>query len=88
VYILKSLNSSKIYTGFTSRLEDRIKEHNIKKCNWTSRNKPWKIIYYENFSCKRCALMREKFLKTGYGRNLVKCIIEADPFNLNEKKDG
>jgi putative endonuclease len=84
VYILKSLKSDKVYVGYTSRLKDRILEHNIKNNLWTSQNKPWKMIYYESFTCKKCALEREKFFKTGYGRNLINCIIRTDPFNLIE----
>ena len=75
VYILKSLKNNKSYTGLTNKkLEIRIKEHNSGSNYWTRQNGPFKLIYYESYFCKEDAMNREKFLKSGIGKRLVKAI--------------
>jgi putative endonuclease len=73
VYILYSEKCSKHYTGYTSDMEARFKSHN--ECgnkDWTSKYRPWKIIHKEVYSEKSEALKREKWLKSGIGREFVK----------------
>jgi putative endonuclease len=78
VYFLKSLRNEKVYTGSTGRLpEDRLHQHNIGMNKWTSENGPFELAYYESYSCKTDAIMRENFYKTGFGRKIRDLIIEA-----------
>lgn len=72
IYILKSENSDHIYVGQTSDLQTRLSYHNLGKVKWTSRYKPWKIAYFENFSTRVAALEREKYLKSHSGRKWIK----------------
>lgn len=77
VYVLKSLLNSSSYVGFTGDLvEERLTEHNCGQNKWTSKYKPYKLIYYESYYCKKDALHRELFLKSGVGNKLVKLIVE------------
>ena len=77
VYLIQSLTTGKSYVGFTSKSPDiRIKEHNGGSNSFTGSGKPWKLVYYESFLCVSCARLRERFLKTGVGKKLVKLIIE------------
>jgi len=72
VYLIKSKEGYK-YTGFTEDLEKRLIEHNdIKLSFWTKRETNWKLIYKEEFKNKTEALKREKWLKTGIGREFLK----------------
>jgi putative endonuclease len=72
VYIIKS-DEGFHYTGFTGDLEKRLIEHNEKKLSfWTKRGTNWKLIYKEEFKDKTEALNREKWFKTGVGRNFLK----------------
>jgi len=70
IYVLKSLKNSKRYIGFTSKYPRvRLSEHN-RGCNkWARENKPFILINSESFSSRREAQRREKFLKSGQGRN-------------------
>lgn len=69
VYILKSEKNRKRYVGSSSKpAEDRTKEHNSGTNVFTRHNKPWRLIYQEQFATKDEALRREKFLKSGQGR--------------------
>ncbi len=72
VYIIKSEEGFH-YTGFTEDLEKRLIEHNEKKLSfWTKRGTNWKLIYKEEFENKTEGLKREKWFKTGVGRNFLK----------------
>ncbi len=72
VYIIKS-EEGLHYTGFTEDIAKRLIEHNEKKLSfWTKRGTNWNLIYKEEFEDKTEALMREKWLKTGVGREYIK----------------
>ena len=75
VYILFSEKYNKHYTGFTSNLTLRLKSHNEFGRGWTSKHRPWKLIYEKQFSTKQEAMDYEKWLKTGAGRDFIKMLI-------------
>ena len=75
VYILKSEVAEKSYVGSTNDLDRRIVEHNSGKSNYTSRYKPWKIIYTEVFSTLNEARLRERYLKSKAGRKFLKNVV-------------
>lgn len=71
-YILLSQKTKTLYVGSTSDLKRRFEEHNKGiGGEYTRRNKPYKLIFYEAFSAKEDALKQEKFYKTGYGREVL-----------------
>jgi putative endonuclease len=73
VYLLESLVDQSWYIGYTPATPDkRLASHNLGKVYYTSRKKPWKIIYYEAYLKREDALGREKFLKSGSGRRYLK----------------
>ena len=72
VYILQSKKDDGTYTGITNNLKRRIKMHNDKKVYSTQFRIPFELIYYEAHHNKYDAAAREKFLKTGWGRNWTK----------------
>ena len=72
VYVIKSLSKGTFYTGHTDNLERRLDEHN-QGISFSTRNKgPWIIVYSEEFVTRSDAMKREKYLKTGAGRDLIK----------------
>ncbi|OXB00388.1 endonuclease [Flavobacterium oncorhynchi] len=76
VYILYSEKFNKNYTGFTSNLIERFKSHNhLETKGYTLKFRPWTVIHIEFFSSKSEAMKREKYLKTGIGREFIKNII-------------
>ena len=72
VYILKSTVVGVTYTGSTSDIERRLKEHNDGKNVFTSRHRPWRLVYKETFKELREARKREKYLKSAAGRRWLK----------------
>jgi len=72
VYVLRSLKDKNLYTGFTSDLKRRIKEHFSGESFATKPRLPFEVIYYEAYKNEKDARARERFLKTGWGRNYLK----------------
>jgi putative endonuclease len=68
VYTLFSLKDKKLYTGFTTDLKKRLKEHAKGLSKATKSRRPFLLIHYEYFINKKDAEVREKFLKSGFGR--------------------
>ena len=76
VYILYSEKFNKNYTGFTSNLIERFKTHNfLGTKGHPLKFKPQKVIHVEFFPSKAEAMKREKYLKTGIGREFIKNLI-------------
>ncbi len=72
VYILKSLSNSDIYIGSTGNLVKRVNHHNGGKVRATKGYRPWKLLEYQKFNSRSDAVRREKFLKTGQQREILK----------------
>jgi putative endonuclease len=72
VYILKSQKFYKYYTGQTKNLINRIKEHNSGKTKSIKAYMPFELIYFEEFSIRKEAVERERYFKSGSGREFVK----------------
>ena len=72
VYVLRSDVDGRLYKGFTKDLSIRIAQHNSGKTKSTKGYIPWQLVYSETFTTLEEALLREKFLKTGQGRDFLK----------------
>jgi putative endonuclease len=71
IYVIKSKEGF-IYKGMTDNLHRRLVEHNNKTLSfWTKRGTNWELIYKEEFDNKTEALKRERWLKTGVGREYL-----------------
>ena len=72
VYALYSKDFDKIYIGYSPDPNKRLLSHNDERSSgWTSKFRPWILIYTEKCESKTTALVREKQLKTSRGRNFV-----------------
>ena len=72
VYVLKSLKDDKYYTGYTSELRKRLKEHNDGLNRSTKHRTPFEIVCFEGSLNKYDAIHREKYLKSTYGKRYIK----------------
>ncbi len=77
VYALKSEKDGRIYVGLTARIEQRLKYHNSGLVFSTKGYRPWHLFYKENFKTRAEARVREKQLKSGYGKEFLKSIVPA-----------
>jgi len=72
VYILFSVKDKGLYIGFTVDLKKRFKQHQYGSVASTKYRRPLQLIHYESFILKEDARAREKYLKSGYGREQLK----------------
>jgi len=64
VYIVRCADNS-LYTGITTDLERRVKEHNSSKlgARYTRARRPVKCVYFESCDDRSCAAKRESTIK-------------------------
>lgn len=92
-YILKSLKDGNLYTGSTNDLKRRIEEHNSGKVLSTKGRLPLELVYYEACLADHNARMREKYLKTAWGKRYIKNRLKLDGtgpvrYECNELSNG
>jgi putative endonuclease len=76
VYILYSEKFNKNYTGYTSNLIERFKSHNfLETKGYTLKFRPWDVVYVEFFYSKSEAKKKEKYFKSGVGREFIQNLI-------------
>ena len=72
VYVLKSEEHWRFYVGMSQNLEKRLKEHNKGSTKSTKGYLPWKLFFYEEYKTTLEARAREKYLKSGIGKEHIK----------------
>jgi putative endonuclease len=72
VYVIESQKNGDLYKGFTTDINKRIKEHNAGVTESTKNFRPWRLVYCEIFLNKKDSMEREKYLKSGWGREYLK----------------
>ena len=73
IYILK-LRDGSYYKGLTNNLKRRLQQHRVGQSNSTKNKLPFKLIYSEQCSDRIEAHKREKYFKSGQGRDEIKRI--------------
>ena len=71
VYVLQSLSNGQHYVGITNDLASRLDEHNRGENRSTRGRGPWKLIYSEQCDGYPAARKRERFFKSGPGREFL-----------------
>lgn len=79
VYAIKSEIDGRIYVGFSADVEKRLKEHNAGKTKSTKGYKPWLLIYTEQVTGRIAARNKEKYYKSGLGKEFLKSLQFNDP---------
>ena len=74
VYAIKSLVRKYIYVGMTNDIERRIAEHNNGENRSTKAYKPFLLIHKEVFETRIEARKKEKYLKSGIGKEYLKSL--------------
>ena len=73
-YAIKSKERNYIYVGLTNNPDRRIIEHNNKKERTTRPYAPFKTILIEEHENRAVARKREKYLKSGIGKEFLKSL--------------
>ena len=74
VYCLNSMSRNYLYVGLTDNLERRFNEHQSGKNHTTKPYRPFQLIYFEGFETRQDARNKEKYLKSGVGKEYLKSI--------------
>jgi putative endonuclease len=75
VYVISSKTRKYIYVGITNNLNRRIAEHNGGYNKTTRAYRPFKLVLSEEFTNRIAAREREKYLKSGFGKEFLKKMI-------------
>ena len=75
VYALKSINRNYIYVGLTNDLGRRFAQHNKGSETTTKPYSPFILLYTEEFETRHEARNREKYLKSGIGKEYLKSLL-------------
>ncbi len=78
VYLLQSKLDKSYYIGQTNDLEKRLFDHNEGLSKYTSRKRPWEIVYFEKFKTRTEAIKRERFLKQQRNSSFYKSLYETN----------
>ncbi len=70
-----SVKFGEIYVGMALNAEKRLKEHNNGKNRFTKGLNPWKLFRIEYFQDWKEARVREKYLKSGIGKEFLKSLV-------------
>ncbi|MBI2595706.1 GIY-YIG nuclease family protein [Candidatus Daviesbacteria bacterium] len=79
VYVIKSHKTGEFYKGFTDNLERRLHQHSLGNSTFSKNKLPIELIHAELCNSRKEARKLEKYLKSGFGREIIK--------ELSEKKD-
>ncbi|CAN5375380.1 hypothetical protein BH10BAC4_BH10BAC4_14750 [soil metagenome] len=75
VYILFSRKDFLLYTGFTTKLDQRLKYHNEGKTKSTAWRRPLELIFCEFYCFESDAREREMYFKTTAGKKAIKLML-------------
>jgi len=74
VYAISSVNRNYIYVGMTENLEERIKRHNSGREKTTKPYIPFILIFSEVCNNRIEARNREKYWKSGIGKEKLRAL--------------
>ena len=73
-YALRSQKTGRRYVGSCQDIENRLGRHNRGESLSTKHGIPWTILHLETHCTRAEAMKRERFLKSGKGREFLNSI--------------
>jgi len=78
IYILKSQTAGKYYIGSSENPERRLQFHNTMEKGFTSRYRPWEIVFCQQFESKTEAQSAERKIKFWKSKKMVERLISGE----------
>ena len=75
-----------LYTGFTTNVDERVKNHNDGKTKSTASRRPLELIFCEFYRFESDARKREMYFKTTAGKKAVKLMLGETLLKLGYKR--
>jgi putative endonuclease len=85
LYILQSEKNKKYYIGITKDIETRLNQHNRGVGKSTRSNRPWCLVYTEEYQTRSEAAIREKEIKNQKSRTYIENLISSNRNNRRVK---
>ncbi|MEW6027294.1 MAG: GIY-YIG nuclease family protein [Planctomycetota bacterium] len=76
---VRSLKDGSFYIGEAEDLEERLQRHNSGRSRYTSKKKPWEMVYVEEFATRKLARKREKEIKAKKNNEYVEYLLRQCP---------
>jgi putative endonuclease len=77
LYVLRSMRTGRRYVGSCHDLEDRLRRHLAGESKSTKHGGPWALVHSEQFASRSEAVRRERYFKTGRGREELDRILAS-----------
>ena len=78
LYILKSQSAGKYYTGSSKNPQLRLKNHNTIEKGFTSRYRPWEIVFTKEYASKELAQAAERKVKSWKNKKMIERLIRGE----------
>jgi len=78
-YAIRSEKDGRIYKGISKDVNQRLHWHNLSKTKSTKGYIPWVLVCVEKIGSIEAALKKEKYYKSGIGREKLKELIKQWP---------
>lgn len=85
VYVLFSEKDKQLYTGYTSDIQRRLREHQSGKNVSTRYRLPLRLVFCEYYLFKEDAEKRELYLKTTAGKRAIRLMLKTTLETLGYK---
>ncbi len=77
VYVLKSQLDGKLYIGYTTHLQNRMREHNAgEKSGFNERPAPLDLVFFEGYKGMEDAKRRERYFKSTKGKSSLRMMLK------------
>ena len=77
LYVIKSELNGELYVGICKNIDVRQKEHSQGKNRYTKGLRPWKLVHTESFVDWKAARVKEKYYKSGIGKEYLKSLLAS-----------
>ena len=78
LYILRSIKVCKYYVGISKNPQRRLEYHNTIEKRFTSRYRPWEVVFTNKFKTKAEAMAAEKKVKGWKSRIMIEKLIAGE----------
>ena len=78
VYILQSEDNDRYYVGRSQNPEHRLEHHNSTSTGFTSRYRPWTLVFKQAFSTKEEAVEAEQLIKSWKSKKMTRYVVEGE----------
>lgn len=78
LYILESEENGRYYVGISDDPKRRVKHHNSTSTGFTSRYRPWQLVFSHEYRLKEEAQEAERQIKDWKSRTMTEYVIEGE----------